>query len=346
VLWCAWFVRPRDWRRLVAPLAIAVAVVIAIAPLLYGYQVRQDVYGLTRTYDEVRFFSADLTGLARIFHRMTLWKGVLPDTYEEGAIFPGFTIAALAMLALVAAIRARGASLSGLPGKPEGFAPRASVLFYFCGALFMWLIALGPQPAWNGTPIAYGPYWLLMKLPGISAIRVPPRAWLLAALCLAVLAAFGVKALAERTPPRYSRIVTLLLGLLVVAEGWFYEVTVAAPTPGIERGIPAGALVLDAPLESQFWNAIPQYRAVIGGYRTISGYSGYEPPFYEPFRHAFADRDPEALDQYRRREDLYVILRPTERPERVDWVRTQPGARKLFDYQGAVVYVLPRREIP
>ena len=321
VLWCLWFVRPAEWKRLVPPLALAVLVVVAMTPLLLGYQSRQDAYGLERGYDEIRSFAADITGVGRIFQRSTLWKGVLPDTYEEGAIFPGFMIVALGVCALV--LR------------------RAVIAFYAVAALVMWSLTLGPEPEWNGNPIAYGPYRLLMELPGLDSIRVPARAWLPAALCLAVLAAFGVKALVERVP-RHARAIAFAVGLAIVAEGWFYEVIVAAPRMTIERAIPEGAVVLDLPIDEAFWNAIPQYRAVIGRYRAISGYSGYEPPHFNPLRHAIADLVPGTLEPYRRAADVWVIIRPGQTPRVVEWIVGQPGAEKMFEQNGTLLYRLPR----
>ncbi len=406
-VWCAWWVPLAQWRRLVAPATTAVLVLMLMAPLLWGYHQRQAGYGLVRHYDEVKTFAAGVTGVGRIFHRSTFWRGVIPDTYEEGAIFPGLTIAALALYALV------GRALSGSPGGPAGSAPQAQsrmsarrlltaagvitaivllriwtgpfgwhlgplplppfqpyllftvafVLFlagvirtngfrrawrardpvvgYAVAAFVMWLFALGPEPAWSAPwrSLWFGPYRLLMEIPGVDSIRVPARAWLPAMLCLAMLAGFGAAALFRRLP-RYQRGAVTCLAVLIAAEGWFFDVTVRAPLPMPAGVIPRGALVLDMPVEEVWWNAIPQYRAVAGGYRTINGYSGYEPPHFNPLRHAIAERQPDALTPYRRREDLYVILRPREDPEVVRWITA--GAEHLHDLDDARVYRLRR----
>jgi hypothetical protein len=41
VCWCAWFVRPREWRRLVPPIVTAVMFTLPVIPLLWGYHERQ-----------------------------------------------------------------------------------------------------------------------------------------------------------------------------------------------------------------------------------------------------------------------------------------------------------------
>ncbi|MBI4263486.1 MAG: hypothetical protein HY657_03840 [Acidobacteria bacterium] len=402
VLWCAWFVRPAEWRRLIPPAAAAVGVAIAIAPLLWGYHVRQSAYGLSRQYDEVRSFAADITGVSRIFHRSTFWRGIMPETFEEGAIFPGLTIVALAGIGVAVAARRGVSSGQGRPSFPSrrllrwasaitvvalarvwtgpfswhvgplplppfrpyflftvaallalasvaltawfrrGWLQRDPMLFYASAAVIVWLLALGPEPEWS-TPwraLWVGPYRLLMALPGLDSIRVPARAWQLAALCLALLAGAGAAALARRFP-RLWRVPVVVLAVAIVAEGWFSEVTVAAPRPMPRGAIPAGALVLDLPVEEGFWGAIPQYRAVLGGYRTINGYSGYEPPHFNPLRHAIADMRPDALAPYRA-DDLYLILRPGEDPAVARWIVTHHGAEHLFELGDAGVYRVPR----
>ena len=217
------------------------------------------------------------------------------------------------------------------------------MVFYAVAAVALWLLALGPEPEWS-TPwraLLFGPYRLFMELPGVDSIRVPARAWLPAMLCLAMLAGFGTAVLLRRYVQQ-RRTVLLALALLIVAEGSFGDGTMAVPRPMRRGAIPQEALVLDLPVEQGFANAIPQYRAVIGGYRTINGYSGYEPAFFNPLRHAIADQVPDALDAYRRAGDLYVIVRPGLEPPVARWITSHPGAEHLFDLDDVQLYRLPR----
>jgi hypothetical protein len=416
-LWCVWFIRPREWRRLVPMAVTAVVCSLPLIPLLRGYQVRQAAYGFGRDLPEIRSFSADVIGLLGISHREWLWRGLLPHTYEESALFPGLTIACLALMAVIAFRGPQGSApqsrqgpqdpaaepassrpmrrgpswsarllwlsaaltlivvariwtgpfgwhIGPIPLPPfapfrlftvaaaaalagmlltsrvrEAWSRRDVVMFYALAAMALWLLALGPQPEWSASrfrALTYGPYYLFVQLPGVTNVRVPARAWLPAVLCLSMLASFGAAAIVRRW------IVLFVVGVAIVAEAWVIEHTVRAPDampPGI---IPPRALVLDLPIDEGFWNATPQYRAVLGGYRTLNGYSGYEPPHFNPMRHAIADFYPDALDPWRTLADVYVIIRPGVDPRTTRWLAGHPGARVVSSSPEGLVMVLPR----
>lgn len=101
-LWSAWFVRPREWRTMTAIAGVGAGVGLAIGPLLWSYHVRQSAYGLLREYGGIKELSADITYLAAVTHRAWLWRPLLPQAYDEVALFPGLTIAALALLGVCA----------------------------------------------------------------------------------------------------------------------------------------------------------------------------------------------------------------------------------------------------
>ena len=217
------------------------------------------------------------------------------------------------------------------------------LVFFGVAVVVLWLFALGPEPEWS-TPwhgITYGPYWLFMHVPGVNAIRVPARVWLPALLCLAMMAGYGTIAVSRRYR-RWPRLTVAGLTLLIVAEGSFAAGTVEVPSPMRPGVIPEGAVVLDQPLRAGFANAVPQYRAVLGGYRTINGYSGYEPAFFDPLRNAIAEMRPGALDGYRRAGDLYVIIRPGIERSVDRWITSLQGANHLYDVGDARIYRLPR----
>lgn len=50
LLWGVWFVRPREWRRLIGPVVAAGVASLPLVPLLWGYHVRQAAYGFVREY--------------------------------------------------------------------------------------------------------------------------------------------------------------------------------------------------------------------------------------------------------------------------------------------------------
>jgi len=410
VMYCAWFVRPREWRRLIAPVAAGALATLPLVPLLWGYRVRLAAYGLERQMEEMRVFSADIVGLAGMFHLNTAWRSVLPHDFEERALFPGFTILALALLALctrgAAPLQAaRGADRYGpratvwtrrlfsasavvtvvvlariwtgpwgwhfgpIPLPPfdphrvfslasvlllaavvssrwfrQAWYRRDPVVFFGVALALLWLLALGPQPEWSTSwrAITYGPYRLLMFLPGVDALRVPARIWLAGVLCLAMLAGYGAAVLLRRYVRRPG-LAAAALTLLIVVEGWFGGGTVEVPPPMPAGLIPEGAVVLDLPIVPGYENALPQYRAVVGGYRTINGYSGYEPPFFVPFADALAERRAGTLDRYLSAGDLYVIIRPGVEPALSAWLASLPGATRLSVAGDADIYRLPRR---
>jgi hypothetical protein len=400
-LWCAWFVRPSEWRRLIAPAIAAAVATLPLLPLLAGYGVRQAAYGFTREYGEIKSFSADMVGVLGMYHRALPWRDVLPHDFEEGALFPGFTTLTLALVAVVPVVRALSVAdalsrwsrrlllvfvvltlvvlariwtgpwswhIGALPLPPfrphrlftfaalvliasillaaafrRGWAERHLVVGLAALVVVFWLTALGPEPEWS-TPwraLEYGPYRLLIELPGVTSIRVPARAWFPAVLCLAMLAGCGAASLCARAPGR-ARAITVAFAAAIVAEGAFFDGTMEVPRPTRRGAIPEGATVLDLPWDEGYQNAVPQYRAVRGGYRTLNGYSGYQPSHVYPLRRAIADLVPDALDAYRRRGDLHVIVRPGVEIAVARWVATRPGAENLYVLEdGARVYRLP-----
>jgi hypothetical protein len=312
VLWAFWFFREAPLRRWLAIVSAASIVILAVVPLLIGYRFRQTAYGLMRPLDEIKEMSATFSSIAGISHYVVLWRRWLPNTYYEASLFPGFAIALLAII-----------------GVASGRRP--VVWFYLCAAILMWAFALGPER---------GPYWLLLKLPGAQAIRVPARAWIVGMLCLAVCAGFGASWLAAQ---RRSAWIAAVLAVLIVAEVWFKAPIVAAPVP-IPYVIPAGAMVLDLPLALGYENADAQYRAVMGDYRVINGYSGYLPQHVGDLRRGLADHRPEILRPFRALADIYVIVRAglVERPLAM-WIEGQPDIEHILDVENWRIYRLPHQ---
>jgi hypothetical protein len=223
----------------------------------------------------------------------------------------------------------------------RAWAERHLVIGLAALVVVLWLMILGPEPEWS-TPwraLISGPYRLLVELPGATSIRVPARAWFPAVLCVAMLAGFGAAELlrARRAAP------ALALVAAIVAEGAFFDGTREAPRPMPRGAIPEGATVLDLPWDEGYQNAVPQFRAVLGGYRTLNGHSGYQPSHVYPLRRAIADLVPGALDAYRLRADLHVIVRPDLEVPVARWIAARAGAEHVFTLEdGARVYRLPQ----
>jgi hypothetical protein len=396
LLWCAWFVRPREWRRLRAPIITLAVTTLPIIPLLVGYNHRHSAYGLVRSYEEIRNWGADLLAFGAVSHREMLWRSWLPSAPLENALFPGFVIAVLVLAAAAVHFRKESPSSSYwplllfvsalicgvigwqraqpvqtgwlVPRRPLLFPPgvlftlsaiflvlsialakgwrlawsrRDMAAFYIAGAVLLWILTLGPEPTVAGTrALAAAPYSLLLEIPGVQSIRAPARAWLPAILCLAVAVGFGTELAIARWPP-HRRLIVTGLAFVMLAESWFHDRVV--PVPGIVGipDLPAGAVVLDLPIYQGYENAVPQYLAVLGGYRAVNGYSGYEPPHFQPFRRSIADQRVEALERFRALDDLYVIVRPGVEAAVIDWIATQPAAVPMSDTAAGRLYRLP-----
>jgi len=344
-LWAIWFFTRAHARRWIAIAVTAVVATLPVVPLLIGYHVRQAAYGLFRDYAEIVSQSASIESIAGINQRAVLWVGRLPNTFYEQSLFPGFAILALVAVAIAAALLSR-----------EHHTWRRTVLFYFGAAVVLWAFTLGPEVRWagarlasgrtilnepnaaNGPNVLYGPYWLLMHLPGVQSIRVPSRAWLPATLCLAVCAGFGAAWLAAR---RRTQWVIAPLALLIVAEGWFVGPVMQAPT-AVPVYIPANTQVLDLPISAGYGNADAQYLAVLGNYRVVNGYSGYAPPYFAALRNALADHRPEAFVPFRERADLYVVVRPDLEPQFVTWLESLHDAQRVIDFGKWKLFRMPR----
>jgi hypothetical protein len=327
-LWAIWFFTRADARRWVAIVVTGGVATLPVVPLLVGYHLRQAAYGLFRDYPEIVSQSAGIQSLAGINQRAVLWVGWLPNTFYEQSLFPGFAIIALVAVAITAALMSR-----------EQRTWRRAVFFYFTAAVLLWTFTLGPEVRWAGVrvPPGYGPYWLLMHIPGVQSIRVPSRAWLPATLCLAVCAGFGAAWLAVRRPTRW---VIFPIAVLIVGEGWFVDTAMQVPS-ALPLYIPAGAQVLDLPIGAGYRNADAQYLAVLGGYRVVNGYSGYAPPYFGPLRNALGNHRPEAFVPFRQRADLYIVVRPDVEPQFVMWLESLHDLQRLIDFGRWKLYRLP-----
>jgi hypothetical protein len=341
-VWAIWFFERADARRWVAVMVAGGIATLPVLPLLIGYHLRQAAYGLFRDYPEIVSQSAGIQSLAGINQRAVFWVGWLPNTFYEQSLFPGFAIIALVVVAVAAAFRSR-----------EHRPWRRVVLGYLAAAIVLWTFTLGPELRWAGVHVAparailndsdgpnvlFGPYWLLMHVPGLQSIRVPSRAWLPATLCLAVCAGFGAAWLAAR---RRTRWVIVPVAVLVVAEGWFVGPAMRTPS-ALPLYIPPGAQVLDLPISAGYGNADAQYLAVRGGYRVVNGYSGYAPPYFGPLRNALADHRPEAFVPFRQRAALYIVARPDLEPQFVTWLESLPDPQRVIDFGKWKLYRLPR----
>ncbi|HEX5475605.1 MAG TPA: hypothetical protein VFX12_13180 [Vicinamibacterales bacterium] len=236
-------IRSAELRDDVARLAIAASVaVVALAPILWHaahlwaagqyasqrYQWRSAPAGI----DAATFLLGNpfgwLSGSA-VQHLYGRWH---IDVMEQGAwIDPAALI--LVLTALLACRRQRILA----------YPVSAAVLF------FVW--ALGPRLVWFGhhSPVIL-PVVAIRYLPIVANARVPGRAMIVVYLAMAVLAAYGVRALWERG--RLPRVAACLLLAILVADAWplpppIYRLPPTAVDEALAR-VAGGGAVCELPL--------------------------------------------------------------------------------------------------
>jgi hypothetical protein len=234
-----------------------------------------------------------------------------------------------------------------LPPGARLAARRASTMsFYLLGVVVMWLLALGPRIRVMDRSIGYdGPYAWVMLIPGANGLRVPARFWMMAVLCLAVVIGLFVAELMKRHGSRYSRIVIPLLAVLVLADGWASAIPAqplppAVPNPAALRG----RTVLDLPA-GDYPDIAAQYRAVLGGWRTVNGYSGYFPPYYPILVNASRDNLVGILDAFQPLGELDVVV-ARDFPDAQQALRRQPGVAITGENAAFTQFRLPARPEP
>ncbi|HSC26981.1 MAG TPA: discoidin domain-containing protein [Vicinamibacterales bacterium] len=217
--------------------------------------------------------------------------------------------------ALLLALTAGAAYLFLTPRTREALARREPLAFYAAATAAVALFCLGPQIRHGSTVLLDpAPYGLLMYLPGFEGLRVPPRFWMLGALCLATAAGLAFASLVPRTGVvRRLALAAATTGLLL--DGWIRGVTMApAPEhwPRIEHRGSESALI-ELPLGPP-WDAAATFRALRHGRRVVNGVSGYDPPYYAPLQEGLNAADHGMLLALASLGPLEVVVDSTQDP--------------------------------
>ncbi|HSL24066.1 MAG TPA: discoidin domain-containing protein [Vicinamibacterales bacterium] len=106
-LWALWFLgRPREWRALAAVGVAFAAGAAPVLPVLLGYRSIHQRYGLTRSLDEILFYSGDVTSFLVPPPVSLVWGNWFRSLGRpEGELFPGLVIALLAIAGVVFVLR-------------------------------------------------------------------------------------------------------------------------------------------------------------------------------------------------------------------------------------------------
>src|SRR5687767_1469378 len=92
-LWMLWFVSPWRQPRAFATIAAAWAVAaVPMLPILLRYQSVHTQLGLTRDFETIRHFSADVAALLQASPNLAVWGWLQMFPRDEGELFGGVTI--------------------------------------------------------------------------------------------------------------------------------------------------------------------------------------------------------------------------------------------------------------
>jgi hypothetical protein len=216
--------------------------------------------------------------------------------------------------------------------------------FYVLGTAAMTVLAFGPGPRVGGLPVwDKAPYFYLLKLPGVLALRSPARAAMLAAFCLAVAGAIALGRLVERRG-RGRLALTALAAAAVLWDGWLDRVPIreAPSRADLPDPVPRGAAVLELPMGVEE-DTSAMYRGMAHGLPLVNGYSGHNPAHYHALERGLALLEPGVLGALRERGPILVLVdQATPRAEALrGFVRAEPDVRPLGERGGRDAFFLP-----
>ena len=204
----------------------------------------------------------------------------------------------------------------------EAHRQRAVFVYYTGAAVAMALLSLGPTPHSAGTLFWHkAPYWWLLRLPGMTSLRVPTRFAMLGILCLAVVVALaGAEILGRMRRWRPAFVAVAAAGILW--DGWIQGL----PTPSVpgslqlpQQVVESGYPILELPLGG-IADVAAMYHAIEHGLPVVNGYSGHDPPHYMPLRLGLSRRDEGLLAALAGAGALHVAV-DRANDERGDWER-------------------------
>jgi hypothetical protein len=392
-LWSVWFLlRPGRFAKAGWVAALWAASVCLLLPVIVQYHRLGPQFGLERTYDEIREFSATFGAFMSV-PSLALSSAVLPTTgNSEQHLFPGFAVLVLVGGAAIASLsradparRAwrRGtlvfasaataavvvAALAPIVGpwhidlgtvrivsvstamKPltaalwlglfallltrrleRAWVEESAFAFYVIGAIAMYALTLGPEPAIFDKPFWYWPpYAWLLELPGFSNVRVPGRFAMLGMLCLAVSAAIAFERIRSRMSPRAGVALTVIACAAVCADGSSRRLPIVdLPTRAALVGAPVDSVVVELPLGRVYDDIAAMYRSIYTGHPLVNGYSGFDPIHYQILRYALEEHDMDVLNAVAVRRPVVVVEAErvtTLSPAREDALPDEPVLR-------------------
>lgn len=220
----------------------------------------------------------------------------------------------------------------------------SAVAFYGGAAIFTWLLSLGPFPTFFGTPVLYqAPYSWFRLLPGADGLRVPARWWMLSLLCLTVVVGLLVASLLRGRSRRVIAATVVFVTVGIITDVWVSHfptasVSLRSPDPSKLRQ----HVVLDLPIGDPWRDMQSVYRAVAGDWKTINGYSGYEPRYYDVLRAGSVAADDSILAPFLEITDLQLVV-PRSDPRLVGLIAGLDNASLIGQDDDNLQYFVRRR---
>ena len=263
-LFVAWY--RGSWRSRIYWLSIGVAAAVSIAivlPFFLPYLDIQEETGFARSLDESRQWSAYLRSYLASGAHAHEWLLPIIRDWNQSVLFPGFVAIALGLAGGLVTWRGNH--------RERRSRDRETALLYSSIALLTFWATLGPRA---------GLYTVFYNvIPVFSFLRAPERMGVVVSLCLAVLAAFAVRALRDRFPARRGIVATVacaaaLLELNDIPFDW----READPIPAsyqVLAGLPRGPVVefpfydrrIDFHIHSRYMlNSTFHWQPLVNGY--------------------------------------------------------------------------------
>jgi len=222
----------------------------------------------------------------------------------------------------------------------------STIGFYLLATVITWLLTLEPTITFMGVPSGYqGPFALVLSLPGSTSLRVPARFWLTTVVCLSVVAGIAVADLVRGRSRKAAGIITLVAALGVLGDGWAGSIP-AVPAPSAVPGaeLMRRTTVLGLPPDASFRDTTAVFRAVEGGWKTINGYSGWQPSYYFALVGAARDESSDVFTPFQRLGDVRVLVESNATRLQA-LVERQPGARLVAQNTSLAQYRLPALQL-
>jgi hypothetical protein len=258
-----------QWRRIVPRVvAAALATGVVLAPIYLPYRRAAIGQHMVRSLDIVKDYSATPRGYLASAGRLHIstWSGrFFKDPVDS--FFPGFTLIGLALIAIAAAARERGAAR---------WRTTALVAIAAAGVI----LSLG-----TATPL-YG--WLYHAFPPMQGLRAAARFGNLFLLGMAVLAGFGAARLRR---PAVAALLLVLVNVEALRAPFTYQPFNGIPSVySLLRDEPGRVVVAEQPFYPRgavFLNGPYVLNSTAHWKPLMNGYSGYTPETYQKYAEAF-----------------------------------------------------------